>query len=119
MNVKLAAQLLSSSVADAIVFLNSSGNKKFSVSEATVQFIRIIDILFDLLNAKNPWEKGFKSPLRLSNKDIWCNVLKESKEYLLTLKINNESIMAHRRKMAALGLIVDTFSVQNLAVDII
>lgn len=70
MNVKLAAQTLSSSVANAIDFLRVSENEKFQNSEATTEYIRTVDRIFDVLNAKSPLGKGFKSPLRISNKDF-------------------------------------------------
>ena len=48
MNVQLAAQTLSSSVADAIEFLASSQEykKKFPNASGTIKFIRTIDWLF-------------------------------------------------------------------------
>ena len=60
MNVRLAAQTLSSSVADAIEFLDVvMKNPKFQDSNGTVKFIRMIDRLFDMLNSRNPVGKGF------------------------------------------------------------
>ena len=50
MNVKLAAQTLSSSVADAIEFMDEIGHPSFLGSASTVAFIRKIDRIFDLLN---------------------------------------------------------------------
>jgi len=65
MNVKLAAQTLSSSVADAIEFLDLSMKlEDFQHSSGTVKFVRTIDRLFDILNSRNPLGKGFKQPLR-------------------------------------------------------
>lgn len=119
MNVRLAAQLLSSSVADAIDFLRLSGNSAFKGSEATVEFIRIIDRVFDLFNCKNPYGKGFKSPMRLENHDTWSNILKETRVYLGQLKINGEGILTHRRRTPALGFIIDTISFTNLALDLL
>ena len=64
MNVKLAAQTLSSSAADAIEFLDSTMKlDQFQGSTGTVKFIRTIDRLFDMLNSGNPMAKGFKQPL--------------------------------------------------------
>ncbi len=55
MTVKLAAQTLSSSVADAIEFLDSSMKlKQFEDSKGTVNFVRTVDHLFDMLNSRNP-----------------------------------------------------------------
>lgn len=116
MNVKLAAQVLSSSVADAIEFLS---DERFLGSEATVEYIRMLDRLFDVFNTKNPFGRGFKSPLRLVNKEIWINILTETREYLLSLKVNGQNILQHRRKTPALGLIVDSFSFANLAMDLL
>jgi hypothetical protein len=71
MNVRLAAQTLSSSVANAIEFLDSSVKiPEFCDSKGTVKVIRVIDQLFDMLNSRNPLGKGFKTPLKLQTKDM-------------------------------------------------
>jgi hypothetical protein len=68
MNVKLAAQTLSSSVADAIEFLDSLMKlTEFCNSRGTVKFVRTIDWLFDLLNslsaiAKDHFNQNAKKP---------------------------------------------------------
>ena len=93
MNVRLAAQTLSSSVADAIEFLNLSMKlPEFQDSEATVTFTRTIDRLFDILNSRNPVGKGYKQPLRLQSKAIWESMLKSTAKYLLTLKTDTDSL---------------------------
>ncbi|CAB4023612.1 THAP domain-containing 9 [Paramuricea clavata] len=77
MNVQLAAQTLSSSVADAIEFLDKSLKlKEFQNSIGTVKFIRIVDRLFDILNSRNPIAKGFKQPLRPQSRNTWEEILK-------------------------------------------
>ncbi|CAB3991299.1 Hypothetical predicted protein [Paramuricea clavata] len=76
MNVRLAAQTLSSSVADAIGFLNLSMKlSEFQNSDGTMKFIRMIDRLFDMLNSRSPLGKGYKQPLRPASKDIWTEIL--------------------------------------------
>lgn len=62
MKVKLATQTLSSSVADALQFLQSI-SEEFKNCEATIKFIRIIDEIFDFLNSRNPFTKGYKKPI--------------------------------------------------------
>lgn len=119
MNVKLAVQTLSCSVADAIDFLRVSKHEKFKGSESTTEYIRIIDRVFDILNAKSPVGSGFKSPLRQENRMFWEEAFSETRDYLMTLSIDNQNILSHRRKMAALGLIVDTISCTNLAIDLL
>lgn len=68
-NVSLAAQTLSSGTADALEFLMCSGNMSYLGAESTIEFIRLIDRIFDLLNSTNPFGKGFKSYLFLNNKN--------------------------------------------------
>ena len=96
MNVKPAAQVLSSSVADAIDFLrypryeNSHHefrpDSAFENSKGNTNFIRIIDRLFDLLNSRKALAKGFKKPLRLAEREQWLAVVDESINYLHGLK---------------------------------
>ena len=76
MKVKLAAQTLSSSVADALAFCqNDLGLPEFRKCTATVEFIRIIDKLFHLFNSRYPLAKGFKSPLSVQNESNWRPLL--------------------------------------------
>ena len=61
MKVNFAAQSFSSSVADAIDYCHTTLKlQQFEGSETTVEFIRVIDPLFDILNFRNPHEKAFK-----------------------------------------------------------
>lgn len=55
MKVYLAAQTLSQSVADTLEFcMKDLKLTEFQRCEATIRFIRSIDILFDFLNSHNP-----------------------------------------------------------------
>ena len=64
MNVRLAAETLSSSVADAIQFLDVSMKlPQFKNSGPTVNLTRVIDRTFDILNSRCPQTKGYKQPL--------------------------------------------------------
>lgn len=119
MNVRLAAQVLSSGVADAIEYLNKSGYEQFKGSEATVKFIRVLDKMFDILNSKNPFGRGFKSPLTLKNATLWIDSFEEFQKYLNLLKINNEQILCHTRKTFALGFIITMHSIKNLALELL
>ena len=65
MNVKMAAQTLSSSVASAIDFLREDLDiPAFQGSEGTTMFIRCIDEMFDFLNSRNPFSKGNNAPIK-------------------------------------------------------
>ena len=74
MKVSLAAQTLSSSVATAIDYLRDEMRlPDFTGSEATTEFIRIIDRIFDMLNSRNPFAKGSKSPVWLQTLPNWLD----------------------------------------------
>lgn len=115
MNVSLAVQTLSSSTANAIEFLMSSGDPKFQGAEDTIEFIRNIDKLFDALNSRNPFEKGLKQPLFPEKKEQWESFFTKSIDYLNSLTINGQSILNHQRKMFALGFIVSSRSAISIA----
>lgn len=86
MKVSLAAQTLSSSVADSISFCDKQLSlPKFKNSEATVRFIRCVDRIFYFLNSRNPLAKGFKSPLRVNNESYWRPRILEEVNYLKTI----------------------------------
>ena len=114
MNARLAAQTLSSSVADALQFLMESGHPEFIHAGATILFI--LDRLFDLLNAKSPQGKGFKQPIPLNNEFLWKDIIKNSITYLANLKdASHVPLLQHRRKTFVLGFITSALSTQGLA----
>ena len=60
--VKLTAQTFSASVADSLGFLDYDlKDPEFKGCSFTIEFIRNIDRLFDLLNSRHAFEKGFKA----------------------------------------------------------
>lgn len=67
MKVKLAAQTLSSSVADALEYLCENKVPGFEEAEETIKFIRSVDIIFDFLNSRNLFERGYKQPITIKN----------------------------------------------------
>ena len=120
MKVSVAAQTLSSSVADAIQFLMLSGHPAFQNAEATIKFIRIIDKLFDLLNARNPHAKGYKQALRMNNQVKWKETITSSILYLMSLKDNLRiPLLCHRRKTFVLGFIVASNSTLHLSNELL
>ena len=81
MKVNLAAQAWSSSVTDAIEYCwKVLKLPQFKGCEATVKFIRVFDHLFDVLNSRNPFAKGYKAPLRKANKSSWDGSLNQAYE---------------------------------------
>ncbi len=123
MNVRLAAQTLSSSVANAIDFLDKSARlPNFSESNGTVKFIRTIDRLFDMLNSRNPLAKGFKAPLRISSQDTWQEILLSAAEYLLSLKTNTpvpQPLSTSQRKTFIIGFVTCVKSTISMATQML
>ena len=121
MNVKLAAQTLSSSVADAIDFLRDDMKlEEFRGSETTVNFIRTIDKLFDILNSRNPFAKGFKKPLQANNQHYWEDFLLSIPKYLQSIRDSNgNAVIGGRRKTAFLGFQMTALAVHAISVHLL
>lgn len=119
MNVSLAAQTLSSGVADALAFLQSENDILFQGCDGTIEFIQVFDRLFDIMNSRSVYGKGFKSPMSLANKKVWEEVFDNSAKYILGLKCEGMSILSHSRKTFALGFLINIYSFKNLALDLL
>ena len=116
MKVNLAAQTFSASVADAIEYCRTELKlPQFQGSEATVTFIRLFDRLFDVLNSRNPLGKGYKSALRIANKNQWYQFLEHAYCYISSLKdTTGKPMYQTRRKTGFIGFLVAIRSTQNL-----
>ncbi|KAJ8721096.1 hypothetical protein PYW08_006561 [Mythimna loreyi] len=78
MNVKLATQLLSRSVAKAIDFCNKTLNiPAFRESENTIEFIEKLNDLFDILIARSLDDYGFKHPMNKANSQKILSLLSQ------------------------------------------
>ena len=114
MKVNIATQTLSSSVEDTIQFLMEFGDRRFKNALATIQLFRIIDKLFDLLNSKNIFANGSKTPLKMSNTKVWMAAIEEGKSYLKQLAdINGTPLLKHSRKTFVLGFISALTSIKH------
>ena len=116
MKVNLAAQTVSSSVATAMEFCNDVLHlPQFIGCEATVTFVRTFDRLFDLLNSRNPFGKGYKAPLKPSNLNFWMPFVDEAYSYILNLRDLKGVLMTHsRRKTPFIGFLCAIASVKCL-----
>uniref|UniRef100_A0A2S2QFJ3 THAP domain-containing protein 9 n=1 Tax=Sipha flava TaxID=143950 RepID=A0A2S2QFJ3_9HEMI len=57
MNVRLAAQTLSQSVADALTYLKNT-NEDFKEAGPTIEFISFINYVYDILNSRSRFSKS-------------------------------------------------------------
>jgi hypothetical protein len=116
MKVSLAAQTLSSSVADAIDFGRDHQKlPQFQSSKATTKFIRLIDRLFDVMNSRNPLAHGFKSPMKQFNEAVWSKVFSDAIDYLTKITDAQGKKLVHSgRKTAFIGFLTNIHSLQFL-----
>ena len=88
MNVKVVAQTLSASVADALGFLDDKiAHPGFMESEASSEFIQRMNMAFDLMNSHHPLVKGIKQPVSHPYfKRYWPKASDNLTDYILALK---------------------------------
>ncbi len=100
---------LSSSGADAIEFLMNYGIPGFEDASGTVSFIRMVDRLFDFLNSRSRFSKGYKQPVSLNSLPFWAEVVETSINYLKQLRAPAGTLMMyHPRKAFILGFILSS-----------
>lgn len=88
MNVRLATETISCSIANSLQQLNRDGVVGFEDTETTVEFIRVFDTLFDIMNSKAGHEgKNFKIPICATTKDRIFEYFDYAKAYLMKIKI--------------------------------
>lgn len=115
MNVSLAAQTLSKSVADSMEYLMQSGIKSFQDCEGTIKFIRTANSLFDVFNSsKIDTADQFKSPLNQNSIQSISGFLTETMEYLSSLKMNGRDIMKSKRKTGFKGFVTNIHSLLGI-----
>ncbi|KAJ8380408.1 hypothetical protein SKAU_G00011860 [Synaphobranchus kaupii] len=124
MKVHLAAQLFSSSVADALEYCEQELKyPQFRGCAATVQFLRTIDGAFDVLNSRNPLGKGLKAPIKPSTKDRAEAILQRAETCLRGLKVNNGKQLVHMhstaKKTSIYGFIANGRSALNIYNDLV
>lgn len=89
MKVKLATQVFSRSVADALEFLMielCEDYPEFLGCDATIKFIRNCNDMFDILNTRGLLNFGFKRAINLDNYAMTMQKCDELIEYFSTLK---------------------------------
>lgn len=116
MKVKLAAQLFSRSVADALQLCESDLKlPAFKHAAATIKFIQIINDLFDILNSKNIKQPGLKSAIHSANFATIQEVLNNGFDYIKKLQLTNgQLIVTSPRKTGFLGFLICISSIQYL-----
>lgn len=107
MKVKLAAQTFSYSVAESIELCRKDLEiADFVDSEATVEFIKKNNSIFDILNSRNFHTFGFKKPMNDKNYSDIENFLNEMENYIVGLKLKDQPILQTNRKVGFFGFYI-------------
>jgi len=107
MNVKLAAQILSSSVSSALKFCQSLGDNYFNDIDGTSKFCLMINNAFDILNCRSKYSKSlFNVSLDERSTDSYRKFSIEFEEYIYSLKLGNgKKLIESGRKTGFIGLV--------------
>lgn len=121
MKGNIAAQTLSSNIADTIDFCRNLNIEGFEDSDAITEFIRIIDRWFDILNSRNPFGRGYKAPLKMSNKHKWQTTLEKTLGYIKQLSwAGGRGLMIdHPKKTGFLGVIISSISIDEVFIKLL
>ncbi|KAK1895908.1 DNA transposase THAP9 [Dissostichus eleginoides] len=125
MKVNLAAQLFSSSVADAVEYSEKELKyPQFTGSAATVQFLRTIDAAFEVFNSRNQLGRGHKAPIKPATKHRAIGILEEAESLLRGLKVkgkDNKRVPLHatQKKTPICGFIACGRSVIGIYEDLV
>ena len=99
MKVNLAAQFISSSVANALYYCDTVLQlPQFKDCNATIMFLKVFDGLFDILNSRNPTGKGLKASMSHCNVKRWMEILNDAKSYILTLRDKSGKLVLNGNK---------------------
>lgn len=119
MNVRLAAQTLSETVAQSMEKLAVEPRTKslFEGCESTAAFARRCNNLFDVFNSsKQCTNNAFKSPINKDSKDLIFSFLHETVTYFkkLSLECDGRSILKSRRKTGFKGFIINAHNLEHI-----
>lgn len=115
MDVRLAAQTLSDSVANSMEHLMGEGVRSFQNCEGTIEFIRIMNKVFDIFNSKKE-KRGnvFKSPITISSKENIFEFLNQADTYIRSLTLHGRNILLSRKKTAFRGMLINIMSLKEI-----
>ena len=119
MNVSVAAQTLSCSVASAITFLREDNVAEFHDSIATTEFILLMNNLFDILNSKSKFGRRYKAPISLENYSEICKYLTEGIDILMSLTgTDGVKIICGPRKTFVQGFAISAKSILAISQEL-
>ena len=71
---------------------------EFHESEHTCEYIKKVDVAFDLLNNRNPLAKGIKQPVTLEYLPTWTREFENLADYIFNLKDDKGRFLQNGRQ---------------------
>jgi hypothetical protein len=115
MKVKLAVQVLSQSVANALLTMSEMKIPKFENVHATVEYLQMFDSLYDIMNSRTLEQNCNKAPLQQQNEENWKSIFQKAISYICDLKTKNgKQVLQSTRYAAFLGWLVNIKTMSEL-----
>lgn len=127
MNVRMAVETLSNSVADSMEFLMERGFEEFSDATATIEFVRIMNNTFDVMNSRRMTNANtFKSAINPQNQKFIFEYFDKAAEYLKTIEFMStttkkgvevkelKKIISSEKKTSFKGFIINMISLKAI-----
>lgn len=116
MNVRLAVETLSNSVADSMQHLMDRNFEEFAGATATVGFIRTMNDIFDIMNSKRILSSNsFKSAINPLNQAEIFERFDDAIAYLRTLKLpSGQLVISARTKTAFRGFVINMITLKAI-----
>lgn len=120
MNVRLAAETLSFSVARSMEILQENSDPLFLNSSGTINFIKNFNKAFDIFNSKHSDSKNiFKRGLNEQNAQKIFEFLKYFVTYLKSLILDGKKILETARNTGFLGFLINTSTLYYLYTEFV
>lgn len=120
MNVRLAAETLSFSVARAMEILQENSDPLFLNSSGTINFIKNFNKAFDIFNSKHSDSRNiFKRGLNEQNAQKIFEFLRYFVTYLKSLILDGKKILETARNTGFLGFLINTSTLYYLYTEFV
>lgn len=115
MNVRLAAQVLSNSVGDALLYLKNE-DVEFKGCEATAQFCHMINNAFDIMNSRKLYSnKPYNNAISSKTFSQYKTFTNQFNDYVETLELEDGvKVIESKRKTGFKGMIMGLYSALDL-----
>jgi DNA transposase THAP9 len=104
MKVRLAVQVFSSSVAQAMEYLRTVGLQEFVDSYPTERLLTVVDRLFDVLNSRSINSHGYKKAVNTNSAVQTITFLNEARAFLVSLQDSTgRPLVTTKRRTCIIG----------------